>query len=84
MDKSDAIAVIDLAETCTTFEDATNYRAAGVCYNNIANFQYKNEAYSLASENYSTAILLADLCLNLGDRKLRKDYEKQFYTRINK
>jgi hypothetical protein len=64
MDKSDALAVIDLAETCTTFEDARNYRAAGVCYNNIANFQYKNENYALASENYSTAILLAKLCIS--------------------
>jgi len=71
MDKTDAIAVIDLAETCTTFEDASNYRAAGVCYNNIANFQYKNENYSLASENYATAILLADLCLSQVFKKER-------------
>jgi len=34
--KSDALAVIDLAETCLIY-DEPNYKAAGVCYNNIAN-----------------------------------------------
>ena len=36
LQQEDALAVIDLAETCQMFEKA-NYKAAGVCYNNIAN-----------------------------------------------
>ena len=34
---SDVLAVLDLAEACNLF-DGINYEAAGVCYNNIANF----------------------------------------------
>ena len=45
MKKTDALAVIDLAEACNLF-DGSNYKAAGICYNNIANIQYKNEKYS--------------------------------------
>jgi hypothetical protein len=29
----------------------------------MANFQYKNEAYSLAVKNYEHAIFLAEVCL---------------------
>lgn len=36
MSKPDALAVIDLAEACNMF-DGVNYKAAGICYNNIAN-----------------------------------------------
>ena len=36
MFKTDALAVIDLAESCNMF-DGSNYKAAGICYNNIAN-----------------------------------------------
>jgi hypothetical protein len=38
MQKEDALAVIDLADTCTMFEKANAYKASGICYNNIANF----------------------------------------------
>ena len=58
----DVMAIIDLAQACEMFE-GTNYKAAGVCYNNIANFQIKNGKFNLASENYFTSIQLADLCL---------------------
>jgi hypothetical protein len=34
--KPDALAVIDLAEACNMF-NGTNPKAAGICYNNIAN-----------------------------------------------
>ena len=46
--KEDALAVIDLAEACNMFikdENNPNYKAAGICYNNIANIQYKNGRY---------------------------------------
>ena len=35
-DKSDIIATIDLAESCILF-NGQNYKAVGVCYNDIAN-----------------------------------------------
>lgn len=38
----DALAAIDLAEACEMFEKIKNYKATGVCYNNIANYQAKN------------------------------------------
>ena len=45
MFKTDALAVIDLAEACNMF-DGQNYKAAGICFNNIANIQFKNEKYA--------------------------------------
>ncbi len=47
---------------CTMF-DGFNYKYAGVCYNNIANLQFKNKKYKLAQENYKNAIQLADIAL---------------------
>jgi hypothetical protein len=35
--KTNVLAVIDLAEACGMF-DGSNHEAAGICYNNIANF----------------------------------------------
>jgi hypothetical protein len=45
--KLDALAVIDLAEACNMFmsKDNLNYKAAGICYNNIGVLQYKNGKY---------------------------------------
>ena len=60
--KSDALAVIDLAEACDMF-DGKNYKAAGICYNNIANIQYKNEKYAQAAENYFHSMEQAAICL---------------------
>ena len=70
-DKSDVIAVIDLAEACILF-NGQNYKAAGVCYNNIGNVQYKNEKYLLAAENFSKSVHLALVCL-------KKLPPKEFY-----
>jgi hypothetical protein len=62
MSKPDALAVIDLAEACNMF-NGVNYKAAGICYNNIANIQYKNEKFGQASENFFHAIKMAEICL---------------------
>jgi len=42
--KEDALAIIDLAEACDMFKEERpiNYKASGICYNNIGNYQYKN------------------------------------------
>lgn len=60
--KSDVMATIDLAEACNQY-NGQNYKAAGVCYNNIANLQYKNEKYELAAENFSKAVHMSLVCL---------------------
>lgn len=51
MKKSDALAVIDLADTCRIFEE-DNYIVAGICYNNIASIQFRMRNYKLACQNY--------------------------------
>lgn len=43
----DSLAIMELAGMCTMF-DGFNYKYAGVCYNNIANLQFKNKKYKLA------------------------------------
>ena len=60
--ESDVIALIDLAQACVLFS-GQNYKAVGVCYNNIANIQYKNEKYAQAAENFFYAIEQAKICL---------------------
>ena len=60
--ESDVIALIDLAQACVLFS-GQNYKAAGVCYNNIANLHYKNEKYQLAADSYNKAIHMAYVCL---------------------
>ena len=63
MKKQDALAVIDLADTCKMFDEKENWKAAGVCYNNIANFQYKNEAYFDAEANFGFALEMGERCV---------------------
>lgn len=74
--------MIDLAETCQMY-DKHNYKAAGVCYNNIANLQFKNNKYMLAAENYQSAIELSQKCLEgfYSDRndKFTLGLKERFY-----
>ena len=60
--ESDVIALIDLAQACVLFT-GQNYKAAGVCYNNIANLHYKNGKYQLAADSYNKAVHMAEVCL---------------------
>ena len=50
--KEEALAIIDLADNCQSFEKTENHLFAGVCYNNIANLQFKSGKFALAMENY--------------------------------
>ena len=54
MQKDDALAVIDLAEACNMFTEEVppNSKAAGICFNNIGNIQYKTGKYDKAAENF--------------------------------
>ena len=69
-DKEDALAVIDLAEACNMFMESEtpnippNRKAAGICFNNIGNIQYKNGQYDQAAENFFLAINSAKYCMN--------------------
>ena len=72
--ESEVIALIDLAEACVLFS-GQNYKAAGVCYNNIANLHYKNEKYLLAADSYKKAVYMAYVCLG----KLKPE---DFYQRF--
>lgn len=74
MSKPDALAVLDLAEACNMF-DGNNYKAAGICYNNIANIQYKNEKFAQAAENFFHAIEQAKICL--GEITPQEVYSKR-------
>lgn len=62
-DSEDVISVMDLAETCLMYTKEANYKAAGVCFNNIANLHMKHGKYSIAEENFISAIQMADNCL---------------------
>ena len=54
--------MINLAEACGEF-NGTNYRAVGICHNNIGNLQYHNEKYKLAAESFSKAVHISLVCL---------------------
>jgi hypothetical protein len=58
--KSDVFAVIDLAQACTMFLKIKNHKATGVCYNNIANYQFKNHKFLLAKLNFEEAIKVSE------------------------
>ena len=57
------IALIELAQSAVLFA-GKNYKAVGICYNNIGNMHYKNHKYELAAESFNKAIQMADVCLN--------------------
>ena len=42
LQKEDAEAIMDLAQASSIFKKSKNQKALGICYNNIANIQYKN------------------------------------------
>ena len=58
LEKEDALAVIDLAEASIMFntEEPPNHKAAGICFNNIGNLQYKSNKFDQAAENFLLAI----------------------------
>ena len=67
------IALIDLAQACVLFS-GQNYKAMGVCYNNIANLHYKNEKYQLAADSYNKAVHMTYVCL--GELSLEEFYKE--------
>ena len=56
---------MELANTCEIYRRAGtgNHKAAGVCYNNIANLHLKTGKYEIAATNYAAAMRELELCL---------------------
>ena len=77
-DSEDVISVMDLAETCLMYTKEQNYKAAGVCFNNIANLHMKHGKFSIAEENFVSAIEMADKCL----AKVTLETESQFFKEV--
>lgn len=61
LNKEDAIAVIDLAEACNMFleEEPPNFKASGICFNNIGNIQYKTGKFDQAADNFELGVQAA-------------------------
>jgi hypothetical protein len=76
IDMEDSLAIMELAGMCTMF-DGQNYKYAGVCYNNIANLQFKNKKYNLAKDNFSSAVQLADVALKNKEAEEYKSTSEQ-------
>ena len=55
MQQSDVLALVELAQSCVVYS-GKNYKAVGICYNNIGNLHYKNEKYILAAESFNKAV----------------------------
>ena len=51
-DSEDVISIMELAKTCMMYQNEDNKKAAGVCYNNIANLHFKNGKYLIAAQNF--------------------------------
>lgn len=52
---------MDLAQASSIFKESKNQKALGICYNNIANIQYKNAQYHEAANNFSKAIQCVEI-----------------------
>ena len=74
--ESDVLALIDLAKACVLFS-GQNYKAVGVCYNNIANLHYKNEKYVHAADSYNKAGYMAQVCLG---KMTPEDFYERFVS----
>ncbi len=47
---------MDLAQAARIFKESYNLKALGICYNNIANIQYKNNQYHESAQNFRKSI----------------------------
>lgn len=68
-DCEDVISIMDLAKTCLMYQNEKNIKAAGVCYNNIANLHFKNGKFLIAAQDFCKAIRLAKQQINVIKQK---------------
>jgi tetratricopeptide (TPR) repeat protein len=62
---------MDLAQAASIFKRSRNFKALGICYNNIANVQYKNAQYNEAAANFSKAIAAVEKLLEENQKTLK-------------
>ena len=53
--QSEVLALVELAQSFVVYS-GKNYKAVGICYNNIGNLHYKCEKYKLAAESFNKAV----------------------------
>lgn len=68
LQKEDSQAIMELAQSASIFKNSGNVKALGICLNNIANIQYKNNQFKEASLNFRKAVKYAQLLI--------KEYEQ--------
>ncbi|EAS03566.2 tetratricopeptide repeat protein (macronuclear) [Tetrahymena thermophila SB210] len=56
-DQDESLTLINLTKQVSYFQQFKNYRALGICYNNIANIHFNNNRFVEALENYSSSIV---------------------------
>lgn len=77
---------MDLAQAASIFKKSNNFKALGICYNNIANIQYKNAQYREAARNFAKAIkqvekLMVDVNKYLKEGKKANESDTEYYLR---
>ena len=68
-DEEDIVSIMDLAKTCLMYQSEKNIKAAGVCYNNIANLHFKNGKFLIAAHDFCKAIRLATEQINIINKQ---------------
>ncbi|KAL4509309.1 hypothetical protein ABPG72_018240 [Tetrahymena utriculariae] len=63
-DQDESQILINLTKQVGYFQQFKNYRALGICYNNIANIHFNNSRYLEALENYSQSVVCCKYELN--------------------
>ena len=63
-----------------TEKDASNYKAMGVCYNNIANVHLKNGKYISAEQSFGDAIRCGEICKNQPENLGQQTYFDRILT----
>lgn len=74
---------MDLAQAASIFKKSSNFKALGICYNNIANIQYKNSQYHEAAQNFKKAIVSVEKVMEdlskLLDKKMELPQKREAY-----
>jgi hypothetical protein len=74
---------MDLAQAASIFKKSGNWKALGICYNNIANIQYKNNQFSEASVNFKKAVTqVQNIIKELGHNSESSKEEKEDYETV--
>ncbi|EAR82831.2 transmembrane protein, putative (macronuclear) [Tetrahymena thermophila SB210] len=77
-------SLLRLNQQVSFFKKFHNYRALGICYNNMGNIHFQSERYSEAMENYYHSIIYGYYELGFyKERKLSCSEQEQFIENIS-